>query len=83
MFSGFSLTSLIVSTVIFMLAAWYINRCLDNQGFPTGFFRRMVVFGLAYLLSWGSSEILDWTMGKPPTPQSSMNMSQLLNAVGR
>jgi len=82
MFSLPSLPNLIISTVVFIIAAWYLNRFFDDQGFSKGMSRRFVVFFLAYLLSWGSSEIVDWAVGKPVKVQSTTEMSQLFKAFG-
>ena len=82
MFSLPFMPNLIISTVVFIIAAWYLNRFFDGQGFPKGVSRRFVVFFLAYLLSWGSSEIVDWAVGKPVKAKSTTELSQLFNMFG-
>jgi hypothetical protein len=87
MFELPSILNLVISTIIFFIAAWYAQRYLDNQGIPKGMTRGMLVFLLASLVSWGAGEMVDWTQEKIEGPQaaaqSSVDLSKLLKAVGQ
>lgn len=77
--------NLIISTIVFFLAAWYIRRYLDEQAIPRGMTRGILVIVLASLASWGAGEMVDWTqdktMGQQPTVQTSDDLLQLLKMV--
>jgi len=60
--------NLIISTIVFFVAAWYFNRYLDQQGIPKGMTRGVLVFTLAALVSWGAGALLDWAQGKIQLP---------------
>lgn len=87
MFTLPSMWNLILSTIVFFIAAWYIRRYLDEHGIPKGITRGILVFALASFVSWGVGEVVDWTQGKvegpQPTAQNSGDLSQLLKAVGQ
>jgi hypothetical protein len=87
MFELPSILNLVISTIIFFIAAWYAQRYLDNQGIPKGMTRGMLVFLLASLVSWGAGEMVDWTQEKIEGPQAaaqgSVDLSKLLKAVGQ
>lgn len=82
-----SMWNLIISTLVFFLAAWAIRRFLEEQGIPKGMTRGLVVFVLAYLVSWGAGEGVDWVQGKPEGPQAvaqpTDDLSSLLKAAGQ
>lgn len=84
MFSLPSLWNLIISTIVFLIAAWYIHRYLEDQGIPKGATRSIGVFLLASLISWGAGEIVDWgeskITGTQPAPVSS-DLNQMLKEV--
>ncbi len=77
-----SIWNLIISTIVFFIAAWYINRHLDEQGIPKGMTRGMLVLVLGSVMSWGSGEMVDWIQNKiegpQPAAQTSGDLSQLL-----
>ena len=79
--------NLIISTIVFFVAAWFINHYLDEQAIlPKGTTRGVLVFLIAFLLSWGSGEIVDWTQAKIEGPQAAAqtaDLSSLLKAVGQ
>ncbi len=79
--------NLIISTIVFFVAAWFINRYLDTQGIPKGMTRGVLVLVLASLVSWGAGEMVDWAQVKIEGPQaaaqSSGDLSQLLKAAGQ
>jgi hypothetical protein len=79
--------NLIISTIVFFIAAWFANRYLDAQGIPKGMTRGVLVLVLASLVSWGAGEMVDWAQVKIEGPQAaaqtSGDLSQLLKAVGQ
>ena len=86
MFSLPSLWNIIISTIVFVIAAWYIRRLLVEQGLPKGMTRGLLVFVLAYVVSWVSGELVDWAHDKiygvaPPT-QVEQDLKQLLKDSG-
>ncbi len=87
MFTLPSMWNLIISTIIFFIAAWYAHRYLDKQGIPKGMTRGLLVFVLASLVSWGGGEMVDWTQEKIEGPQAlaqgSGDLSQLLKVIGQ
>ena len=87
MFELPSMWNLIISTIVFFVAAWYIRGYLDEQGLPKGMMRSMLVFLLASMVSWGAGAAADWTQeeisGPQPVAQAPNNLSQLLQDVGQ
>jgi hypothetical protein len=87
MFALPSLWNLIVSTIVFIIAAWYLRRNLEEQGIPKGMTRGILVFAFASLVSWGAGEAVDWIQekieGPKPVAQTARDISQLLQAVGK
>ncbi len=81
-----SMWNLIISTLVFFIAAWYIHRYLNEQGIPKGMTRGILVFTLASLVSWGAGEVTDWAQekigGPQPVAQAPDDLSQLLKEVG-
>ena len=79
--------NLIISTIVFFVAAWFANRYLDQQEIAKGMTRGVVVFVLASMVSWGAGEMVDWTQVKIEGPQAaaqnSVDLSGLLKAVGQ
>ena len=51
MFTLPSMWNLIISTLVFIIAARYIHRYLEGEGLPKGMTRGTLVFVLAYLIS--------------------------------
>jgi hypothetical protein len=85
MFALPSLWNLIISTLVFIVAAKYLHIYLEGKGLAKGMARGTLVFAVAYLLSWGSGEMVDWTEGKigvsqPATPSPDY-LQQLMNIV--
>lgn len=79
--------NLIVSTIVFFIAAWFINRYLNEQEIPKGMTRGVLVFVLASMVSWGAGEIVDWAQVKIEGPQAaaqdSVDLSRILKAAGQ
>jgi predicted PurR-regulated permease PerM len=80
-----SMWNLIISTLVFFIAVWYIRRYLDEQEIPKGMTRSLLVFVIAYLLAWGAGELADWAdetiEGSPTTEQTQNDLQQLLKAT--
>ena len=78
-----SMLNLVISTLVFFIAAWYIRRYLDEQGIDKGLTRSVLVFSLASLVSWGAGEAVDWTQGPQAATHTSGDLSQLLKAASQ
>jgi hypothetical protein len=52
--------SLVLSTLAFFVAAYFIKRYLDGMDIPKGMTRSIVVFTLALAVSYGVALIVDW-----------------------
>jgi predicted PurR-regulated permease PerM len=86
MFTLPSIWNIIISTIVFVIAAWYVRRKLDEHGLPKGMARGLLVFVLAYLVSWVSGALVDWGHDKiygvtPPT-QVQQTLDQLVKDSG-
>jgi len=85
MFELPSIGNLVISTIVFFVAANYLHRILENYGLPKGLVRGTLVFCLASLVSWGSGEMVDWSQnkisGSQPSIEASDDLSQLLKLV--
>jgi hypothetical protein len=79
--------NLIISTIVFFVAAWFANRYLDEQEIPKGMTRGVVVFVLASLASLGAGDMAGWAQVKIEGPQAaaqdSVDLSALLKAAGQ
>jgi len=79
--------NLIVSTIVFFVASWYIKQYLDEQEIPKGMTRGVLIFTLAALLSWGAGWAIDWAQGKAEGPQhtaqNQSGLSQIMKAAGQ
>ncbi len=86
MFELPSLWNIIISTVVFIIAAWWIRSWLEEVGIAKSMMRGLIVFVLAYAVSWASGEAVDWVhdkvYGKAPAAQSSDELLQLLQKSG-
>jgi hypothetical protein len=87
MFTLPTMWNLIISTLAFIIAGWYLHRYLEDQGIPKGTTRKMLVFLLASLVSWGAGDITDWLhdkiAGPQPVAETPSDLSQLLKAAGQ
>jgi predicted PurR-regulated permease PerM len=85
MFTLPSVWNLVISTFVFIIAVWYIRRYLEEQGIPKGMARGLLVFILAYIVSWGAGVTVDWIQekieGPQPTAQTSDDLSRLMKEV--
>ena len=79
--------NLTVSTIVFFIAAWFLNGYLDEQGIPKGLTRGVIVLVLASLMSWGAGWAVDWTQIKVEGPQASdqtqNGFTQLMKDAGQ
>jgi len=82
-----SMSNMVISTIVFFIAAWFARRYLDEQGIPKGMTRSVIVFVLASLVSWGAGDMVDWAQVKIEGPQAaaqtSVNLTQLLKEAGQ
>jgi hypothetical protein len=82
-----SVWNLIISTLVFFIAAWYINRYLNEQGIPKGMTRGILVFMLASLAAWGAGAAADWAQGTleepQPEAQTTDDLVKLLKEAGQ
>ena len=78
--------NLLISTIVFFVAAWYLNRYLDELGIGRGMTRGTLVLVLASLVSWGAGSVVDWAELKIDGPQpvsQAEDLSRLLKALGQ
>lgn len=87
MFTLPSMWNLIISTIAFIIAAWYVRRYLEESGLPHGMTRGMLVFLVAFFVSWCVGEGVDWVQEKIEGPQpaaaNSDDLAKLLNELGK
>ena len=78
--------NIIISTIVFVIAAWAIRRYLDDMGMSKGITRGLLVFVLAYVISWVSGEVVDWArekmFGLEPVSQVEQDLTQVLKDSG-
>jgi len=79
--------NLIVSAIVFIVAAWFLNHYLDEQAIPNGIKRGMMVLVLSSLTSWGVWRAVDWTQVRIESPQAAVKtaggVSQILKAANQ
>jgi len=54
------MTSLLLSTIAFFIASFYIKRYLDGIGVPKTMTRGLVIFVLALAIAFGVAFVVDW-----------------------
>lgn len=86
MFTLPSIWNIAISTIVFVIAAWFVRRKLDEQGLPQGMTRGLLVFILAYAVSWASGELVDWghdkIYGVAPPSQIEQDLNQIVKDSG-
>jgi hypothetical protein len=86
MFTLPSIWNIIISTIVFVIAAWWIRRYLEEQGLPKGMTRGLLVFVLAYAVSWVSGELADWAhdkiYGVAPPSEVQQKIDQIVKDSG-
>ena len=78
--------NLTISTIVFFVAAWFLNHYLDEQEIPKGMTRGIVVLVLASLMSWGAGWAVDWAQVKAEGPQAMQtagDLTQILKAASQ
>jgi len=55
--------ALVLSTIAFFVAGYFIKRYLDAIGIPKTMVRGMVVFVLALAVAYGVAFVVDWSAG--------------------
>jgi hypothetical protein len=73
--------TLTISTIVFFLAAWFLNSYLDEQGIPKGFTRGVMVLVLASLMSWGMGWAVDWAQIKVEGPQAAVKTAGAVSLI--
>ena len=85
MFTLPSIWTIIISTLVFVIAAWYLHRLLDEHGMPKGLTRSLQVFVMAYVVSWASGALVDWSReriyGPEPVSQNQKDLNQALDVL--
>jgi uncharacterized RDD family membrane protein YckC len=56
---------IVLSTVAFFAASYFIRRYLDGIGIPRTMVRGLVVFALALAAAYGVAFVVDWSAGFP------------------
>lgn len=54
------MTSLLLSTIAYFVASYYIKRYLDAIGVPKTMTRGLVIFVLALATAYGVGFVVDW-----------------------
>ena len=55
--------SLVVSTIVFFVARFFINRKFEEMDLPKGMTRSMMVFCIAVAIAYGVAAAIDWVAG--------------------
>ncbi len=53
------LASILVSTVAFFVASYFIKRWMDDNDIPKGMTRNATIFSLALAVAYGASWVVD------------------------
>jgi len=54
---------LVVSTIAFFAATWFLRRRFDEMDFPKGMTRSATIFSIALLVSYVAAAAVDWLAG--------------------
>jgi hypothetical protein len=52
--------SLVLSTVAFFIASYFLRRYLDDMGLQKGMTRSVLIFCLAAIIAYGVAFVVDW-----------------------
>jgi hypothetical protein len=55
--------SLVVSTIAFFVASYFIRRQLDQMDIPRSMTRSLTIFVLALAAAYGVAWVVDWIVG--------------------
>lgn len=64
---------LILSTLVFFVASYFLKRYLDNQGIPPGMTRALLVLVLATVASFAVSAVISQFDHEPSVDQQVMH----------
>jgi hypothetical protein len=59
------MASLVISTLVFFAASYFLKRYLDGIGIPKGLTRSTVIFCGAILIAYGVAALVDWLVSSP------------------
>ena len=59
---SFSMRDIVVSTIAYFVAAFFIKRQFDEMEIPRGMTRSMLVFALALGAAYAVQAAVDWVM---------------------
>ena len=54
------MASLVISTIAFFLASYFLKRYLDALDFPKGMVRSLGIFAIALAISYAVATAVDW-----------------------
>ncbi|NNM82676.1 MAG: hypothetical protein HKL98_08780 [Burkholderiales bacterium] len=76
---------LILSTIAFFVAVYYLRKYFNELGFEKGFMRALVIFLAASALSTGVSAIVEKLQGNSANPldNAAQVQKQVQNMMGR
>jgi hypothetical protein len=57
------IVELIVSTIAFFAATWFLRMRFDEMDIPKGMTRSATIFGIALLVSYAAAAAVDWLAG--------------------
>jgi hypothetical protein len=55
--------SIVISTIVFFVASFFIKRQFDDMDLPKGMTRSLMVFCLAVAVAYGAAAAIDWVAG--------------------
>jgi len=55
--------SLVISTIVFFVASFFLKRKLEEMGIPKGTTRGVVMFTLAIAAAYVAGAAVDWIVG--------------------
>lgn len=58
------MTGLVISTVVFFVASWYVRREMDKADIPVGMTRSAAIFALALIASYAVGAAVDWLVAR-------------------
>jgi hypothetical protein len=70
--------NIVISTIVFALAVWYLQKWINKAGQAKSAVRGVGLIVLAFALSWGSGEVVDWALVKIDGPQPKPYLRQML-----
>jgi hypothetical protein len=86
MFTLPSIWNILISTIVFVIAAWRIRRLLDEHGLPKGMTRGLLVFVSAYMFAWAAGALVDWAhdkiYGVAPPSEVQQKIDQIVKDSG-